>query len=69
MAPRCHSREGQVLALRGTPPGVPLFSVEVNMDEHIPVEILYAIMVAAMYDDSCEYVDPEPVWYDEFDDK
>ena len=39
------------------------------MDERIPDEILYAIMVAAMYDDSCEYVDPEPVWYDEFDDK
>ena len=35
----------------------------------VPREVLYAIMIAAMYDDAPEWYESEEVWYDERDEK
>ena len=38
-------------------------------EERVPAEILYAIMVAAMCDESADVYESGQVWYDEFDEK
>ena len=39
------------------------------MEDEIPREVLYAIIIAAMCEDDSEFYDAGPLWYDELDEK